>query len=167
MIYLFVYLPLACFVSYCLVASFSMYALSIAAIAVATGIATFVAQRRALLATSVAACIILYVSTTFRGPGSWRFLESLLLGSTLFLYVDWCHDLVVLRIRRIPYAAMFRRIRASLSIVFIAIALSIAITVIAVNTFHYVPGSANIRAVIPAAAAFICGYSLYLYFRVR
>jgi hypothetical protein len=167
MIYVFVSLPLAFFITYCLASVFSVYSLSIATIAIAAGVAAFSLRRTSILGVCVAASVILYLSTVFSEAGSYRIVKGLVLGSALFLSADWGHDLIILRMRRIPLRAFSRRIHIALKVVVITAVMGMVVSVLGANALYYIPEIAGIRVGIPAISFLVAIYALYVFFRTR
>ena len=165
--YLIVYLSMAFVTAYCLVSGFSAFAMTAAALAVGFGIAAVTLRRTGFLAVSAAMYIVLYMNSVLPDSGRLRLLEAVLLGSALFLYVDGSHDLIVLRIRRIPHGAIVQRIGASALVLLLSAAMILGITTLGVNTLHYMPAIARLGVGSIAIAVLLGGIALYLFLRAR
>ena len=167
MTYLLVYAPFAFYVLFCVASAPTIYSLGIAVVSVASGVAAVLYRRSGLLGLSTASALILYFLTALPQGGPMRLLQAIALGSSLFLYVDLSHDLIVLRIRRIPYAAIAPRVRSIAGLLAFSASLSIVVVVLGANTVRYLPTVARVGLGVPAIAALVGGFVVYVHTRSR
>ena len=162
MIYLFASISHALVLGYGVAMSPSVPTFAIASLALAAGGASFIFKKIGILSLSTLLTIVLYLINLVPGSGEIRVFESIAIGSALFVQLEISRDLILMRARRIEFAAYKKRLRSIGWNLGVSAAITIFVLTIGASVNRHIPRLAQLGFSIPVFAVLIFGLGVFV-----